>query len=279
MLEFIQTLLHCYQRALTKNPHDTNLHKLYPQCIDQLILAEALLRKNDLRFKFSALPVQIAIIGPTQVGKSTLVNTLLNNNCAKVSPLAGYTIQPQGFFHGGDIQACSGLQHYFGRFQQLAQAQLSVERYDCFSLDQVANLVTWLPECVIWDSPDFDSIDAADYKEGVLRTIALADIIILAISKEKYADQSVWDIMTALAPLNHPTLLCINKLVPDTETLIINSLREKWQNARSDPFPSVIPLYYQKAGQILTWPEAAQVELAKLLAMVLPQKTDSLGNE
>ena len=55
---------------------------------------------------------------------------------------------------------------------------------------------SYLPHGVLWDTPDFDSIDSATYREGVIRTIALADIIILVVSKEKYADQSVWDIMS-----------------------------------------------------------------------------------
>ncbi len=36
-------------------------------------------------------------MGPTQVGKSTVVNLLLGKRVAEVSPLAGYTIHPQGF--------------------------------------------------------------------------------------------------------------------------------------------------------------------------------------
>lgn len=272
MLEFIQTLLHSYQRALKQNPHDSNLNKFYPQCIDQLILAEALLRKNDLTLNFPKLPLQIAIIGPTQVGKSTLVNTLLKSASAKVSPLAGYTMHPQGFCHGLNIARCTGLQNYFGRFQQLSQSLLNKERFDCYSLTEIASDAQWLPECVIWDSPDFDSIDAQDYKEGVLRTIALADIIILTVSKEKYADQSVWDIMSALAPLKQPTLLCLNKLVPGTESLIINSLRDKWQNARQDAFPEIVPLFYQKPDSELIWPEQAQTLVLNLFKSAAQRK-------
>ena len=97
-----------------------------------------------------------------------------------------------------------------------------------------------------WDTPDFDSIDSVDYREGVVRTIALADIVVMVVSKEKYADQSVWEMMSTIEPFHQPTLICVNKLVEGTAELITNSLQEKWQDSRKDEFPEVIPLYYQK---------------------------------
>jgi GTPase SAR1 family protein len=276
MLEFIQTLLQSYQRVLHKNPNDFLINKRYPQRIDQLILGEALLRKNTLIDHYPTLPLQIAIIGPTQAGKSTLVNVLLNNASANVSPLAGYTVHPQGFHHAVSAESCYGLQHYFGRFQQLSQAQLSKERYDCYSLTTVNAESAPLPPCVIWDTPDFDSIDAADYKEGVIRTIALADMIVLTVSKEKYADQSVWDMMSALAPLKQPTLICVNKLSEGTESVILNSLQSKWQQARQDAFPVVVPLFYQKTGNPLRWPPAYQSILHTLSKEAKRRKPSAL---
>ncbi|MCX7088894.1 MAG: 50S ribosome-binding GTPase [Methylococcales bacterium] len=264
MLEFIQTLLQSYQRVLKKNPNDLSINKQYPTRIEQLILAEALLRKNDLVAQNPLLPLQIAIIGPTQAGKSTLVNVLLNNESANVSPLAGYTVHPQGFYHATNLESCNGLQHYFGRFQQLSQTQLSKDRYDCYSLSTVNADSESIPPCVIWDTPDFDSIGSADYKEGVIRTIALADILVLTVSKEKYADQSVWDMMAAIAPLKQPTLICVNKLSEGTESIILNSLQTKWQQARPDAFPLAVSLFYQKQGSVLSWPIAYQPVLHKL---------------
>lgn len=264
MLEFIQTLLQSYQRVLKKNTTDIATHKRYLNCIDQLIFAEALHRKYTLSKKAPALPLQIAVIGPTQAGKSTLVNVLLNHARANVSPLAGYTVHPQGFYHDVGSESCNGLQSYFGRFQQVTQAHLSKDRYDCYSLAAAEVRSTVIPPCVVWDTPDFDSIDSADYKEGVIRTIALADVIVLTISKEKYADQSVWDMMAAIAPLKQPTLICLNKLAEGTESIILNSLQSKWQQARQDAFPEVVPLFYQKAGATLTWPPAYQEALHKL---------------
>ena len=193
---------------------------------------------------------------------------LLNSSVAGVSPLAGYTVHPQGFCHGVSLADCSGLQRYFGRFQQLQQAQIPRDRHDCYSLTETASDSPYLPHGVLWDTPDFDSIDSATYREGVIRAIALADIIILVVSKEKYADQSVWDIMSALEVLHQPTVICLNKLSEGSEALLIQSLKEKWQLARKDDFPEVVPLYYQKQTGLPFWPEPKQTLLMHLASKV-----------
>ncbi|MGZ4978106.1 MAG: GTPase domain-containing protein [Methylobacter sp.] len=264
MLEFIQLLKQRYQAVLAQQSNES-VKTNYQQRIDQLILAEAFIRKGQLIDTSQQPLLQMAVVGPTQAGKSSLVNVLLNSNAAGVSPLAGYTIHPQGFCNGVSVADCTGLQRYFGRFQQLQQTQLSSDRHDCYSLSESAAESTLLPHGVLWDTPDFDSIDSATYREGVIRAIALADMVILVVSKEKYADQSVWDIMAAIEELHQPTMICLNKLVEGSEAIIIQSLNEKWRQARTDEFPEVVPLYYQKPGGLPVWPESRQ-QLLKQLA-------------
>lgn len=264
MLEFIQLLKQRYQAVLTQLGNEA-VKTSYQQRIDQLILAEAFLRKGQLIDASQDPLLQMAVVGPTQAGKSSLVNVLLHSNVAGVSPLAGYTIHPQGFCNGVSVADCHGLQRYFGRFQQLQQTQLSKDRHDCYSLTQNTTDSALLPHGVLWDTPDFDSIDSATYREGVIRAIALADMVILVVSKEKYADQSVWDIMAAIEELHQPTIICLNKLVEGSESVIIQSLKEKWRQARSDEFPEVVSLYYQKQGGMPVWPESKR-QLLKQLA-------------
>jgi GTPase SAR1 family protein len=264
MLEFIQLLKQRYQAVLAQLGNES-VKASYQQRIDQLILAEAFIRKGQL-LEASQQPVlHMAVVGPTQAGKSSLVNVLLSSSVAGVSPLAGYTIHPQGFCNGISAQDCTGLQRYFGRFQQLQPSQLNKDRHDCYSLTENTTHSELLPDGVLWDTPDFDSIDSATYREGVIRAIALADIVILVVSKEKYADQSVWDIMSAVEELHQPTIICLNKLAEGSESVIIQSLQEKWRQARSDEFPEVVSLYYQKPGGLPVWPESKQ-QLLKQLA-------------
>lgn len=266
MLEFIQLLKQRYQAVLAQQGNES-VKTSYQQRIDQLILAEAFIRKGQLidASQQQQPLLHMAVVGPTQAGKSSLVNVLLNSNDAGVSPLAGYTIHPQGFCNGVSLEDCNDLQRYFGRFQQLQQTQLSKDRHDCYSLTENTAVSELLVHGILWDTPDFDSIDSATYREGVIRAIALADMVILVVSKEKYADQSVWDIMAALEELHQPTIICLNKLVEGSESIIIQSLKEKWRQARTDDFPEVVSLYYQKPGGLPVWPESRQ-QLLKQLA-------------
>lgn len=271
MLEFIQLLKQRYQAVLAQQGNES-VKTSYQQRIDQLILAEAFIRKGQLIDASQQPLLHMAVVGPTQAGKSSLTNVLLGSSAAGVSPLAGYTIHPQGFCNGVSVADCTGLQRYFGRFQQLQQTQLSKDRHDCYSLTENTTVSGLLPHGVLWDTPDFDSIDSATYREGVIRAIALADMVVLVISKEKYADQSVWDIMAALEELHQPTIICLNKLVEGSESVIINSLQEKWRQARTDEFPEVVPLYYQKPGGLPVWPEFRQQLLKQLANKVRLEK-------
>ncbi|MDD1615638.1 MAG: hypothetical protein CG439_731 [Methylococcaceae bacterium NSP1-2] len=271
MLEFIQLLKQRYQSVLSQQSNEAR-RILYQQRIDQLILAEAFIRKGQLLNGADAPPLQIAVAGPTQAGKSSLVNVLLSCQVAGVSPLAGYTVHPQGFCHGVSLADCHDLPHYFGRFQQLQQSQLSKERYDCYSLTVLNNESPHLPHGVLWDTPDFDSIDSATYREGVIRTIALADVLILVVSKEKYADQSVWEMMAFLEVLHQPVVICLNKLTEGSEAVLINSLQEKWRLARSDAFPTVVPLFYEKQTGAPQWSSAYTKLLRELTQQVSHKK-------
>lgn len=266
MLEFIVLLRQRYQAVLLQLNDNSAVAETFRQRIEQLTFAEAFIRKGrslESRYK---LPLQIAIIGPTQTGKSSVTNLILESNVAGVSPLAGYTVHPHGFCVEVSPAACHGLQAYFGRYQQLKPEQLSNLRYDCYALAENPHPSPLLPPCIFWDTPDFDSIDSNDYKEGVIRTIALADIIVLVVSKEKYADQSVWEMMSTIEAFKQPTLICVNKLNEGNEDTIVQSLKEKWQHARTDAFPSVVPLFYEKDTGMPTWsPDYAGIffQLAK----------------
>jgi len=266
MLNFISLLRQRYQTLLSQLDNKSALAITFQQRHEQLIFAEAFIRKGELLEADFKLPLQIAVIGPTQAGKSSVCNLLLNNNLAGVSALAGYTVHPQGFCAGVSLAASTALQHYFGRYQQLRPSELTPNRYDCFALSENLEEAALLPPCILWDTPDFDSINAPDYKEGVIRTIALADIIVLVLSKEKYADQSVWEMMSMIEAFNQPTLICVNKLPEGSENLIIRSLKQKWQQARSDVFPEVMPLFYHKqTGRPFWQPENEKLiyQLAK----------------
>lgn len=213
-----------------------------------LRLTEAFLERAEAGARQPGLPLQVAVIGPTQSGKSTLVNLLLDREAARVSPLAGYTVHPQGFAVGGPDFGDGELQAYFHGYHRLALVELPRDDYRCYSLENVVAPAFEFPGAVIWDTPDFDSVSAREYAAGVLRTVALADVVILVMSKDKYADQTVWDTMKLIEPLRQRTLLCLNKIDPDTEAVLLRSLGEKWREHRAGPMPPVVCLPYRRGS-------------------------------
>ncbi len=265
MLEFISLLRQRYHVVLNSNLHEARQYQLV---FEQLTLAEAFFRKGQY---LKTLPLSCAIIGPTQAGKSSLTNVFLQSEKAGVSPLAGYTVHPHGFCHQIALSDCHDLARYFAPFVPLSRENLSKNRFDCYTVEQIipssaAKSEDFLPPTLLWDTPDFDSIDSTDYREGVLKTIALADGIILVVSKEKYADQTVWDTLKLIEPLRQPTLICVNKLSEGSEAIILESLKEKWADYRRDNFPEVIPFLYQQRTKSPEIPESKRhvvFELAK----------------
>lgn len=266
MLEFIALLRQRYQAVLNANSPE---RATYQQAFEQLILAEAFVRKGQF---LETLPLQIAIIGPTQAGKSSLTNVFLQSQDAGVSPLAGYTVHPQGFCQGLELADCKNVAAYFAPFEQVAGEELNKNNFACYTLTKIEHSSNFLPPAIFWDTPDFDSIDSTDYREGVLKTIALADVIILAVSKEKYADQTVWDTLKLIEPLRQPTLICVNKLSEGSEAIILESLKEKWRDYRRDNFPDVMPLLYQPATKLPEIPATQQRVLFELTKKVQREK-------
>ncbi len=206
-----------------------------------LALAQAVLEKAGL----PQHPPQLVVLGPTQAGKSTVVNLILGQPAAGISPLAGFTIHPQGFLHQVEAAENAWLDEYFSPYQRLPVSQLPRDRCDCYATETLSHAVPSLPGCMVWDTPDFDSLRACNYRQGMLKTAALADVLVVVISKDKYADQAVWDMLVLLEPLALPMLVCLNKVPAANQPTLLKSWQEKWRGHRSDPPPPVIVLPYQ----------------------------------
>lgn len=176
-------------------------------------------------------PPQIAVLGPTQVGKSTVANLLLGAPAAEVSPLAGFTVHPCGFALP-DTARDGWSDRLLPGWRRRGVAELTREELDTYALETCPAHPTDLPEgvtgpAVVWDTPDFDSLAAAGYVRGVLEIAALADIHVFVLSREKYADLTVWQYLALLAPLARPTLISLNKMTSDAEPLIRGALQQR----------------------------------------------------
>jgi hypothetical protein len=192
------------------------------ESLQSLTLAEAAMRYAAP----GARPPQVAVLGPTQTGKSTVVNLLLGSAVAEVSPLAGFTVHPQGFAVQANTADDGWAKALFPGWRRCAPADLTRDDLGAFSLSNVQPAPA-LPPCVIWDTPDFDSLAARHYARGVLEVAALADLYLLVLSAEKYSDLSVWRLLELIAPLGRPLLIVLNKVTPDTQAALLSSLRQR----------------------------------------------------
>lgn len=258
MLEFITNLKQRYQIIQSSLTKETTQWTHLQTSIEQLILIESFVHKNKL-IEQGNLPLNIAVIGPTQSGKSSIVNLLLKQNIAGVSPLAGYTVYPQGFAVNLQAHDLVYIEQYFSACKEAQALSLNAIQDARYSLQYITT--DSLSNGVLWDTPDFDSIDAQNYREGVLKSLALADVLVLVVSKEKYADQLVWDILALIEPLNQPLVAVINKLIADSQTLVIDSFKQRWQQVRQDKIPSIVPILFTQTAV----PEASRLNLANLL--------------
>jgi hypothetical protein len=223
-------------------------------------------------------PPQVTVIGPTQAGKSSVINWLLGENAAVASPLAGFTRHPQGFSYGCDGAALSSLQRYFEPLAPRRIAELPPEEFRFFGFEPArAELPRLGVPVTVWDTPDFDSIDSERYRGGLLRAIALSDLLVCVLSKDKYADQSVWELLAMIEPLGIPSLICLNKTPAAAAETVARSLTGKWRQARRDAAPPIISLPYLGAGALEPPGVDALVAAARTLLRQTDRSDQALG--
>ena len=237
-----------------------------------LLLADAVLRDCRGGDAWRLRPTQIAVLGPTQTGKSTVVNLLLGVTAAAVSPLAGFTVHPQGFARCCDVQA-EWASTLFPARRRRASANLTPDDFAAYSLESApGNDGDGASDAlVIWDTPDFDSLASAAYLDGVLETAALADVLVLVLSKEKYSDLSVWRLLRLIEPLARSLVVCVNKLSPDGAETIRRSVRDRLRDlgGRYSSAPFVSLPYVARLDELDAEPHAARV--AELRGKVFEQ--------
>lgn len=240
MNESVADLLARYERAITAGGEQaSDLVDGY----NTLRLADAALDKQALNKNEPTHPLQFVILGPTQAGKSTLCNLLLDTNAAGISALAGYTVHAQGFATNvveGQLGALTDLMLPLTR---VTSSELRANDLDHFVLDIIkAGNNSLVDQGVVWDSPDFDSVEASGYRGAVLQAAAMADVLILMVSKDKYADKSVWDMLKLVKRLGKPLFVCINKLDERDRQTVVDSFKQRHQEQFNDAAPEIIAL-------------------------------------
>jgi len=234
MRELLQQLIYRQHAAISVSQADSDQLNTDRQNLTGLVLADSSLAKAASQFPNH--PIQIVVIGPTQVGKSSVVNMLIGQNLAEASPVAGYTVHCQGFFlsNNENIPESNWLSDIFDGQSLRSQDSLDRELLSEFSITPVQSEAGPLQDMLVWDTPDFDSVDSLSYSVPVLRAIALADLVVLVVSKEKYADKSVWNLLRLLRELNVPLIPVMNKTPLSVREELGQSFRAKFARISGD---------------------------------------------
>lgn len=261
MNEWIAPLLARYRAVLEHNKDATTS---LTDNFNGLRLADAVMDKLKLNETLPEHSPQITIIGPTQAGKSTLVNVMLDTEAAGISALAAFTVHAQGFAVDTPHGEYDAFDTVLYPLTREPQSVLSSESLNHYSLDAVeTGHQRLLAQGVVWDSPDFDSIDARGYQSAVLATIALSDILVLMLSKDKYGDKSVWNMLELIKDLGRPVIVVINKLDERDKTTVINAFSERYANTFNEHCPTIVDLPFVDGGwQTLPAANIASLELA-----------------
>lgn len=260
MNQQIADLLARYTRAIAAQGHASDeLVEGY----NTLRLADAALDKQALNSKHPDHPVQVVIVGPTQAGKSTLCNLLLDSQAAGISALAGYTVHAQGFAANINKQQLSVLEELMLPLQRVPLEQLSSDSLNQYVLEPVQpGQQAMVDQAVVWDSPDFDSIEASGYRGSVLQAIAMADILVLMVSKDKYADKTVWDMLQLIGQLGKPLFVCINKLDEKDRQTVIDSFKQRHIEQFSSEAPDIVALPFVRATDKHTADDTISIDIS-----------------
>jgi ethanolamine utilization protein EutP (predicted NTPase)/GTPase SAR1 family protein len=208
--------------------------------LSSLVLARTALIKRELRQQ-SNVPAQVVVVGPTQVGKSSLVNWLLGTDVAGASARASHTVHCSGYATGlGDEleRADTWAEVIFSGMSRREARHLDRQFTGEYAIETV-DTATPLPPCIIWDTPDFDSHLSFRYRLAVLQAAALADLVVFVVSPEKYADRSVWTMLDQLHALGQRVVLAMNKTPAEVRTELGESMRDKYVSRIDRDVPEI----------------------------------------
>ncbi len=239
----VQALLTQYHLQITQNESP---NPVWVNNYNDLRLVDACLDKDRLSRTHPEHPLQVGIVGPTQAGKSTLVNVLTDSNAAGISARAGYTVHAQGFALNLTEASLAPIGTVLEPMVRVNAGNLVSDDLNAYLLEPVtAGPDALLDAVVVWDSPDFDSIEAKGYRTAVLYTLALADVLVLTVSKDKYGDKSVWDMLALMVPLDKPIVAVINKLDECDSAAVQHSFVERFRiRFPGSAVPTLVPLPY-----------------------------------
>lgn len=180
-------------------------------------------------------PLHVALFGGTNTGKSTVLNVLLGRVGASMGVRARYSQHPEAYRPGtlGDGWL-DGSASRFANYRRYRDEHPPRQTDDELRRDGYRPALAVLdptrlagPEfappaaaaAVLWDAPDFSTEQAGTYMSAVLDLLALADLIIMTVTDESYADDRGTAFLRMVSESDVAKLMVANKL-PDNPALL-----------------------------------------------------------
>ncbi|MFC5727755.1 MULTISPECIES: GTPase [Nocardioides] len=152
-------------------------------------------------------PMLVVVGGPTGVGKSTLVNSLVGSRVTTPGALRPTTRSPVLVHHPAD-------RDWFGPGGLLP----TLERVDRPTSTQEAIQLVAAPTVprglAILDAPDFDSVDDGN-RALALRLLAAADLWLFVTSAARYSDLVPWQQLSLAVERDLPVAVVMNRIPPE----------------------------------------------------------------
>jgi hypothetical protein len=181
-------------------------------------------------------PVHVVMFGGTNSGKSTVLNVLLGRPAAGMSFQARFSQHPEAYrltalgnrFLDGVPGRFAGYTRYQnGHPPRQDDAALRRDGYrpavalnDPMRMGVPALAPPATVSAVLWDIPDFSTEEAQEYLfPAVFDTVAVADLVVMTVTRENYADHRGGLLRALLCDAGVPLRVVANKLEPGSDLL------------------------------------------------------------
>lgn len=229
-------------------------------------------------------PVHIVLFGGTNSGKSTVLNLLLGRPVAGMNAIPRFSQHPEGFNEQATAEwfdrfptRWEGYARYVNQHPpRQTDAELragykpavSLVRPDAVMPDALAPVAA--PDAVLWDCPDFSTVQARAYMGTVIDAAAMADVIVVTVTTESYLDDRGGQLLSLLIDSGAQVHVVANKVSGDPQLLAdiragvgTNSRGNQLAPAGVHPLPMVraddAP---QRLALLLQSPQGAEVRKA-----------------
>jgi hypothetical protein len=224
-------------------------------------------------------PVHVALFGGTNSGKSTVLNLLVGRAAAGMHATARFSQYPEAYRPGmlGDrwltcapsrftAYRCYRDRHPPRQSDDDLACRSYCPAFAVLDLDRLGTPTLGQPAsaAIFWDAPDFSTEEAQTYLGAVLDVVALADLVVMTVTDESYADDRGIALLRMVHDSGVTLHVVANKLADNHELLqdIQDKLAASWHGTTLS-----LPMVKgrtpeERLGQLMATAEAAALRRA-----------------